>query len=257
MEGIMLYTIEELAEATKNSITLKEIIDKLGLRDHTFYRRQVKADIVKNNIDDSKLDSPRTPARNTNILSLDDILNNKIYLGSHKLKIKLLKNNLISYECSECKLDSWNNKPLSLQLDHIDGNRFNNNLTNLRLLCPNCHSQTETFSNKRAKIIKYCAKCKKSISKRALYCQKCAREENKIFKINWPPLTELVSMIENTSYKDTAKSLGVSDNSIKKHLIRNNVDLTVIKSIKRIRHSGGTNTIRTCVTTSSESCSTN
>lgn len=51
-------------------------------------------------------------------------------------------------KCSECSQEnSWNNKPLMLQLDHIDGNSDNNDLSNLRLLCPNCHSQTETYGN--------------------------------------------------------------------------------------------------------------
>lgn len=50
--------------------------------------------------------------------------------------------------CSECgQGNSWNSKPLVLQLDHIDGNSENNELSNLRLLCPNCHTQTNTFGN--------------------------------------------------------------------------------------------------------------
>lgn len=44
-----------------------------------------------------------------------------------------------------------NGKPLTLQLDHIDGNSDNNNLSNLRLLCPNCHTQTETFTTRQKK----------------------------------------------------------------------------------------------------------
>lgn len=53
------------------------------------------------------------------------------------------------HNCSICNaLDRWENKPLMLQLDHIDGNKKNNLLSNLRLLCPNCHSQTETFVRK-------------------------------------------------------------------------------------------------------------
>jgi endogenous inhibitor of DNA gyrase (YacG/DUF329 family) len=51
--------------------------------------------------------------------------------------------------CSECGQDSvWNKKPLMLQLDHIDGDSDNNSLSNLRLLCPNCHTQTENFGSK-------------------------------------------------------------------------------------------------------------
>lgn len=50
--------------------------------------------------------------------------------------------------CVECgQINTWNNKPLMLQLDHIDGNSDNNNISNLRLLCPNCHTQTDTFGN--------------------------------------------------------------------------------------------------------------
>lgn len=51
--------------------------------------------------------------------------------------------------CFSCnQVGEWNGKKLRLQLDHIDGNSDNNALSNLRLLCPNCHSQTETFGAK-------------------------------------------------------------------------------------------------------------
>jgi 5-methylcytosine-specific restriction endonuclease McrA len=52
------------------------------------------------------------------------------------------------YECSICHIDSWLGVLLSLELDHIDGDRKNNVSENVRLLCPNCHSQTETFKGR-------------------------------------------------------------------------------------------------------------
>ena len=67
---------------------------------------------------------------------------------SESIKKYLLGLNKVEYKCSECGLDSWNEKKIVLDLDHIDGDRFNNNLYNLRLLCPNCHSQTETYKGR-------------------------------------------------------------------------------------------------------------
>ena len=49
------------------------------------------------------------------------------------------------YECTECGISAWRGKPLSLQLDHINGVNNDNRQENLRFLCPNCHSQTSTY----------------------------------------------------------------------------------------------------------------
>lgn len=49
------------------------------------------------------------------------------------------------YKCEECEIDSWNGKSIVLELDHINGDSNDNSLENVRLLCPNCHSQTHTF----------------------------------------------------------------------------------------------------------------
>ena len=66
--------------------------------------------------------------------------------------IKRILTDLNINTCSVCSvcgiLPEWNNKPLTLQVDHIDGNSDNCNPVNVRLICPNCHSQTDTFSNK-------------------------------------------------------------------------------------------------------------
>lgn len=66
---------------------------------------------------------------------------------------KLIKKwNLIDEECERCGLkDTWNGKSITLELDHINGNSDDNRLENLRFLCPNCHSQTETFKGRNSK----------------------------------------------------------------------------------------------------------
>jgi len=52
------------------------------------------------------------------------------------------------YLCSCCGISEWGGKPITLELDHVDGNSENNHENNLRLLCPNCHSQTDTYGGK-------------------------------------------------------------------------------------------------------------
>lgn len=60
--------------------------------------------------------------------------------------IKKALANELGYFCTICGINEWNGKPLILQLDHIDGNAGNHEPSNLRLVCPNCHSQTPTYS---------------------------------------------------------------------------------------------------------------
>ena len=65
--------------------------------------------------------------------------------GSKPLRRYVLERD--NHTCVECGISEWNSKPITLQVDHIDGDSDNNYPINLRTLCPNCHSQTETFGN--------------------------------------------------------------------------------------------------------------
>ena len=77
----------------------------------------------------------------------------KIVESSFYIKDVLIKEDLLEEVCSICNIGSiWNGKRLVLQMDHINGDNSDNRLSNLRLLCPNCHSQTETYGGKKRSV---------------------------------------------------------------------------------------------------------
>jgi len=67
-------------------------------------------------------------------------------IGNKRIKRYLV--DMFGNKCSVCGIESWNNKPIVFDLDHIDGNSDNNSKENVRLICPNCHSQTETYKGR-------------------------------------------------------------------------------------------------------------
>ena len=85
-------------------------------------------------------------------LSDDEVFVENSTYARHHIKHRVITQKLINYECAICgNKGEWMNKPLPLILDHINGINNDNRLENLRFLCPNCHSQTETYclGNKR------------------------------------------------------------------------------------------------------------
>lgn len=83
--------------------------------------------------------------------SLEDILANKVKYPTNWLKERLFNEGLKERKCECCGIVDWMNSPISFELHHEDGDNTNHELKNLRVLCPNCHSQTKTFKGRNRK----------------------------------------------------------------------------------------------------------
>ena len=117
-------------------------------------RIQIRKRCKELNIDCSHLSTSHPTSRiNPQKQDLKDILiKNSTYNNRTALKKRLIDEHVLEYKCAICgNKGEWNSYPLTLQLDHINGINNDNRVQNLRFLCPNCHSQTSTFSgrNKR------------------------------------------------------------------------------------------------------------
>jgi hypothetical protein len=85
----------------------------------------------------------------TYISASEYIKNN--YVSAHKLKLKLIREGIKEHRCEVCNISEWMSQKVPIELDHIDGNHYNNDMKNLRIICPNCHAQTSTNSGKNNK----------------------------------------------------------------------------------------------------------
>lgn len=122
-------------------LTMAKAAAKLNLHFNTFKKYAIKYDCYFPNQSGRGIKK----SIKKRISSLED------YSSRASVRRAILKENLIEYKCSECNVKTWNGKILSLHLDHINGINNDNRLENLRFLCPNCHSQTETYTGKNKK----------------------------------------------------------------------------------------------------------
>jgi len=150
---ISKYTEQQLRDAISSSRSIRQSLIALGLVGEGGNYRIIHRAIAKYKIDISHFTqqgwakgqtlSPKRPLQAYLCLDAPTIIN------SHALKRRMLKEGLFEHRCSNCLLDTWLDKPIPLELDHINGAHHDNRIHNLRLLCPNCHSLTPTYRGRK------------------------------------------------------------------------------------------------------------
>jgi len=140
---IWLIADDDFEKMVVESNSISSILRKIGISKSGF--NTVVARINRDNLDISHFCYVSRYGRKP----LEEILVEHSNYSRYHLKNRLLKEGLLDNKCSICGLEPvWQEQPLVLILDHINGVRDDNRRENLRLLCPNCNSQTDTFAGR-------------------------------------------------------------------------------------------------------------
>ena len=149
---IDLLSDGEFIELINNSSCISDVLKNLGYstNGNSWGNSIIKERMEKLNLFFNKENNNYKKIKSSP-LPLKEVLTEDSNYNRTKLKERLVKEGLKEYKCECCGITEWNNKPISLQLHHINGINNDNRLSNLQLLCPNCHSQTENFAGSKGK----------------------------------------------------------------------------------------------------------
>jgi Zn finger protein HypA/HybF involved in hydrogenase expression len=147
------YTKELLEPIIKDSKAWSEVCRKLGVKPATGAQTHVsnrakKFGITHEHFTGNAWNKGRTFTPKQKI---ETYLVKNSTGKSHSLKLRLIKEGLKEAKCEICGLTHWQNEPIVLELDHKDSDHFNNEIENLQIICPNCHS-LETRKRRKLRV---------------------------------------------------------------------------------------------------------
>src|SRR5574337_228364 len=150
------YTNDQFIEAIKNNFSVRNALKTLGVAPtggsyKLFYQRVKQLNLDISHFTGQSYWEGKSHPNNSKIPLTDILVKHGNPYNTSMLRLRLISENILSNQCSKCGISTWQGEPLSLHLDHIDGDNNNNLIENLRLLCPNCHSQTPTYCGRNEK----------------------------------------------------------------------------------------------------------
>jgi Zn finger protein HypA/HybF involved in hydrogenase expression len=210
---------DDFKKMVETSISIGDICQKLTARKGGSVFSNIKHRIKTMDLNTDHFINGRVGKYNPSYVSREEFIQRIVEKKPMELawlKKKLIEFSIIPNKCNDCKIEnSWNGKPLTLQLDHIDGDFTNNVIDNLRLLCPNCHSQTPTFSmGKRIKNKYVCLDCGCETSGYSDRCHMCSHKKKR--KVIHPTKEELEKLVKSTPMTKIGSAFGVTDNAVRK-----------------------------------------
>jgi hypothetical protein len=150
---IRSYSDNDIIEAVKTSTSIRQVLIKIGLVGKGGNYKIIHRSIKRLGLDTNHFTGQGHLKGKSNDwapkIPFDKILiENSPYLNTSCLRQRLIKEGLKEARCECCGNTEWLGHPISLELEHINGNHNDNRIENLKILCPNCHAQTPTYRGK-------------------------------------------------------------------------------------------------------------